>query len=315
MRHSKRGRVVWGPVALAYAAWLWSGDASAELAPLRTAAALSGRPKACTPQSPEQASVWQDARAEGTPGSKLCARMAHIGRLLTTDPALARRLVEEAASLSTSEQIWRGPAGLEVPFRMLTARVALANGESRVASELFHLSATQLPISEWDSGTLRDYAVSALAQAQYQDVVGIYRRLVAVSAWLDARTRIEVRIEAAVAVLRLPQPDTIEALGYLSGLDANDSDSSIATLVGAVQSLTRHSGSSAEPIERSVHNEVDVSSKEIRPLARLSEHDWRLIESWMAWTRTRDSAVWSWTAEPGVPGSYRTLAVKLTGGG
>lgn len=312
MRKATRAWLSLGQLGLGGAFFLWSSAAAAELVPLRTAAALSSRPRVCAPRSPQDVSIWRSARASSTQRALLCARMAEIGRLLSSDPVAASQLVEKSSSSVRAGNSWVGPAGLEVDFRLLQARSALANGQSRLALELFHRSAAQLPITEWDPATLRDFAVSALAEAKYQEVVGIYRRLVAVSAWLDTPTRIGVRLEAAVAVLRLPQPDGVEALGYLSGLDAQDSDSSVAVLVTVVQTLTQNVGSLAATVEQSG---VDGSAVGLRRLARLSEHDWQLIESWITWSTARDAAVWDWTRAPDVPDSYRRFAEKLTSGG
>lgn len=299
-----------GLFGLAFVGWLCPVVASAELSPLRTAAALSARPEPCAPRSPEGASVWSGVRAARTTRSRLCAQMAQVGRLLLTDPANAARLLEHSVAGVQVGQSWRGPAGLEVPFRLLQARVALALGHADTAFQLFHRSAAQLPISGWDPHALRDYAISAVAAAQYGDAVAIYRRLVAVSAWLDDSARVSVSIEAAVAVLRLPEPDTLEALGYLTALAARDSDPLIARLGSALQTLARSFATGVvEPTE------VEISPKGLRGLARLSEHDWHLIESWIAWRYARDASLWAWAREAAVPDSYRRFAGKLTSGG
>lgn len=311
MRWSKRARRIAGQLACVCAISLASTDAAAELTPLRTAAALSSRPKACTPSSPEQANPWRQVRAASESRARLCARIAQIGRLLREDPRAAAKLFETTATTTFAQQTWRGPEGLEAAFRIVQGRVALANGQARIAYDLFSRSANELPISEWDPGALRDYAVSAVTEGRYEEVIGVYRRLVAVSAWLDAQTRAAVRLEATMASLRLAQSDPVEVFGYLSGLEATDSDSVVASFAAILQSLVRSvvNGAAVSPIHPS------VSLDELRRLARLSVHDWRFIESWLNWVNARDAAVWSWTSEEGVSDVYRSLAQRLIRGG
>lgn len=290
--------------------WFRPLPAHAELAPLRTAATLSGRPIACTPRTSARAKVWQDARAaSGSAGGQLCARMAEISRLLTTDPAKAARLVEQTLGAGAERPL--AAAGLEDSFRLLQARVALANGRTRLAFELFHRVAMGLPISEWDPPALRDYGVSAATEGRYSEAAVVYRRLVAVSSWLDVPTRNAVRIEATMAVLRLQDPDTVEALGYLSGLEGQESDASIATLGVALHALISRLASQA-PLEA---HPITGSISELRQLARLSEHDVRLLATWIEWTQGRNHESWSWTRDERVPAVYRALAAKLESGG
>lgn len=299
---------LWSVVVLAAVLTLPS-RALAELVPLGTAAALSPRPRACSPQPGLHANVWRGARsASGSLIAEVCARLAQVTRLLVSEPAAAAELSTATRKLVGTDAQWRGPAALRGPWLVIEARVEVANGQAAPALEMFHRAAARRAISEWDPGALRDYATSAVAAGSYVEAVGLYRRLVAISAWLDQPTRTSVRLEAAFAVLRLERPDVSEALGYLAGLDAPEADASATALAGVLVALAQTMAGVAAP--------ETMFTLDVQHLpARLADVDRRLVSSWQAWQRDRDLRAWDWVGEPGVPAPYRALAERCIHGG
>lgn len=254
-------------------------------------------------------SIWRGARsANGSLTAEVCSRLAQVTRLLVSDPRAAAALSLATQKLVGTDAQWRGPGGLRGPWLLSEARVRVANGQSAGALELFHRAAKHLPVSEWDPGVLRDYATSAVASGSYVEAVGVYRRLVAVSAWLEHDVRTWVRLEAAFAVLRLERPDVSEALGYLAGLDASDVDAVATRLTRIVEEI-------AQAMAGAAATEAQPAPGVLRKVARLTDVDWRLIDSWQAWQQSRDPEVWSWTHETTVPASYRALGDRCVSGG
>lgn len=309
MRDTRRSNLGVYLVVMLAAVLSWPSLAAAELVPLGTAAALSPRPRACSPESGVRVSIWRGARsAHGSLTAEVCSRLAQVTRLLVSDPTAAAELSVATQKLVGTDAQWRGPLELRGPWLLSEARVRVANGHAAEALESFHGAAKRTPVSEWDPGALRDYATSAVAAGSYVEAVGVYRRLVAVSAWLDQHARTWVRLEAAFAVLRLERPEVSEALGYLAGLDASDVDAGATRLAQLIEAL-------AQAMTGVATTEVPLTFGADRKSARLIDVDWRLLDSWQAWQQARDPEVWSWTRETTVPASYRALGDKCVSGG
>lgn len=265
----------------------------------------------------------------------LCSRIARIVGALRTEPDVAAKIaavVERSwtkgdAASSAANVPSLGPSGnsstgatqrhaeLDVAWRHIQGRLALASGDAARALQTFESTAKQVALSEWDPETLRDYAVSAVLQRKYDVAATLYRRLVAVSTWLPAADRVAVRIEAAMALLRVTQPAATavgytEALGYLEGLDTYQVDSRLAELTEALTGIVEvmSGGARGDGARRGLPS----TERSLRSIARLREEDWRLLDSWRDWSRSRDAEVWSWVNAADVPNSFRMLAQRLT---
>ncbi len=300
---------------------LGASVASAQLQPLQTAASLSARPGACSFEFARADSVWSEARAVShSEMFNLCSQMARILGALRTDPKVATEIGAEAKINWTKKKgpargrATRSRAELEMAWRRIEGRLALSSGDAAGAFQTFESTSKQVTLAEWDPETLRDYAVSAVLLRKYDVAAHLYRRLVAVSSWLPARDRIAVRIEGAMALLRVAQPSpTIggftEALGYLEGLDSNQADSQLAELTLALVGMAEvMSGAAFGEVAR----ESPLGDRPLRSMARLEDDDWRLIETWRDWSRDRDVGLWDWVNAADVPNSFKLLARRLT---
>jgi hypothetical protein len=237
---------------------------------------------------------------------------------LRSDPKAAAVLAGEVLPAHHSDvapEVEAPPAGVLSALELVRARLALANREPGLAYQLFEGVARRHPLPEWDPAALRDYAVSAALVGRLEVATSLYRRLVAVASWLAARDRVAVRLEAALAMLRVASApsaaaEAMEAVDSVRASSAGESNSQVAdlTLILVEISTVLTGGSSREAVRR-------VNLSEERPLrgaARLTEHDWKLVESWRVWRAARDPDVWAWTAEASVPPAYRRLAERLT---
>lgn len=295
----------------------WSGPAHAELAPLRTAAALSARPRACAvPRS--AANRWsRAAEAARTRVARECSLLARISGALRTDPKAAAELAAQSlpATRGTDAPQVAPGEGVSVDVELVRGRLALAAGEPGLALQLFEAAARRHPLPEWDPGALHDYAVSAALERRLELSAGLYRRLVAIAAWLSPRERLAVRLEAALALLRVASsPEAalvaLEAVDSVRASSAGETDSQVADLTLVLVEITTVLTGAAS---RDALRRVAVSEeRSLRGVARLTDHDWRLVESWREWRTTREPAAWTWTNDAGVPAVYRSLAERLT---
>jgi hypothetical protein len=297
--------------------------ASAQLQPLQTAASLSARPAACAFEFERAGNVWTEARAvTHSEVINLCSQMARILGALRTDPKVAAEIGAQVKTIWTENAPTRGRetrtgAALEIAWRQVEGRLALSSGDAARAFQTFESTSKQVTLAEWDPETLRDYAVSAVLLRKYDVAANLYRRLVAVSSWLPARDRTAVRIEGAMALLRVAQPKPTsggfsEALGYLEGLDAYQADSQLAELMLALVGIAEVM--SGAGLGDDTRRESAFGDRPLRSMARLGDDDWRLIETWRDWSRDRDVGVWGWVNGADVPDSFKLLVRRLTAG-
>lgn len=289
---------------------LWSNPVRAEYAALQTAAALSFRPSSCAVQSQDSFNVWRRAERSSNGGlAAVCSHLAQVSTLLAIEPAAALLRWKEGPPIPPAGDA--ASAELHVAWRRLEARVALAEGDAARAFAAFEAIVSRSALSRWDPESLRDYAVSAVDTGHFTEAATLYRRLVALSAWLDERRQIALRIEAAVALARLPQVDVVEVLGYLEGLPSQESEPAVDYVAQSLGQIVQAMAGNGVTTTKSL--EPRCSEVALQQLARLSTYDWQLLQSWSMWAQAHDASVWQWTLLPDVPPSYRALGQKLLG--
>lgn len=319
-------------VTLGAALWLSHGQVSASLEPLRTVATLSPRPAGCV-LSKQERGVWRSAADVGA--AQVCWQLARINGVIQRDPKLAGELLTRLRTDVSSTSIWRRVPSLEVALHQLEARAALAEGEPQRAWDVFESVRRTQPLSQWPAQALRDYAVSAATTGRANDAATLYRRVMTVAAWLPARERSTVQLEAAMALVRAAglaadgaessdAASYFEAATYVESLDAQRTDTRATELATAINEIARalaeaassEAGASREAGASSAGTwrEAPYSGRSLRGAARLPEQDWRLIETWIEWRTTQDIDVWSWLTDASVPSAYRALARRASGG-
>lgn len=198
---------------------------------LTSAAAGSGRPRACPPLEaaptaagrPAQA-VWQKARQRRLAG--LCQQLSSIQIALAAAPAEAL----------TAAQALAGAWPDRVEPTELVARALTRLGRHAEAWPLW-TGSTGVSESVAGTGALHDYALSAAMTGHDAQALSAYRSLVTRSASsVDRAYRERILIEASAAALRVDQTGTEEALGYLA---AAADDRSTPLLASAAAGLAR----------------------------------------------------------------------------
>lgn len=232
-------------VTLGAALWLPHGQASPER--LRTVATLSPRPVECV-SGKRDGGVWRAAADVGS--ARACWQLARINGMIQREPKAASELLAQLRADVSLATTWLRVPSLDAGRRQLEGRVALAAGEFERAWEVFESSRQVQALSSWPSLALRDYAVSAAMTGRVKHAATLYRRVMTVAAWLPARERSAVHLEAAMALIRATEftaggpsspgaANYFEAAAYVETLDAQRTDTRVTELATAIDEIAK----------------------------------------------------------------------------
>lgn len=232
-------------VTLGAALWLSHGQASPER--LRTVATLSPRPVECV-SGKRDGGVWRAAADLGS--ARACWQLARINGMIQREPKAASELLAQLRADVSLATTWQRVRSLDAGRRQLEGRVALAAGEFERAWEVFESSRRVQALSSWPALALRDYAVSAAMTGRVKHAATLYRRVMTVAAWLPARERSAVHLEAAMALIRATEftaggpsspgaANYFEAAAYVETLDAQRTDTRVTELATAIDEIAK----------------------------------------------------------------------------